>query len=324
VIPEIHSIKEGTMKNALKLLTLFSVVMSFALPLSALAVEEIHFGTSAVGGIYYQIGMPMCQVINKYLGAEYHATAETTIGSVENIRLLGQGKIQLGLTVPFMAANAVNGAKPFEEKIPLRTVMRTIPVCNLFVVMANSSIKSVSDLKGKRVNLGQPGGLDQNSLAILQAYGITIKDIKPSVQGVGAGVDALKDGKMDAVITTIPLINQLKATHDIRILWVDEPSIDKMIAAQPAYGKWQMPAGMIKDLNEPKWVPDFASALITTEKAKPEFVFKVAKVLVEHLNELREMFPEYKNLSKEMAALALGAPLHDGSVKYFKEAGLLK
>ena len=312
------------MKKGLSLFLFCLAVLFVAHSASAAAVEEIHFGTSAVGGIYYQIGMPMCQVINKYLGNEYHATAETTIGSVENIRLLGQGKIQLGITLPFMAANAVKGVKPFEEKIPLRIVMRTIPVCNLFVVMANSNIKSVSDLKGKRVNLGQPGGLDQNSLAILQAYGITIKDIKPSVQGVGAGVDALKDGKMDAVITTIPLINQLKATHDIRILWVDEPYIDKMLTAQPAYGKWQMPAGMIKDLNEPKWVPDFASALATTEKAKPEFVYKIAKVLVEHLNELREMFPEYKNLSKEMAALALGAPLHDGSAKYFKEAGLLK
>jgi len=312
------------MKRALNIFVFFFAAMFLAMPTLATAVEEIHFGTSAVGGIYYQIGMPMCQIINKYLGNEYHATAETTIGSVENIRLLSQGKIQLGLTVPFMAANAVKGVKPFEEKIPLRTVMRTIPVCNLFVVMANSNIKSVSDLKGKRVNLGQPGGLDQNSLAILQAYGITIKDIKPSVQGVGAGADALKDGKMDAVITTIPLINQLKATHDIRILWVDEPYIDKIIAAQPAYGKWQMPAGMVKDINEPKWVPDFASALVTTEKAKPEFVYKVTKALVEHLNELREMFPEYRNLTKEMAAQALGAPLHEGSVKYFKEIGVLK
>jgi TRAP transporter TAXI family solute receptor len=316
--------KEGTMKIGRALVASLSVVVLLALPISALAVEEIHFGTSAVGGIYYQIGMPMCQVINKYLGKDYHSTAETTIGTVENIRLLGQGKIQLGLAVPFMVANAVKGVKPFEEKIPLRTVIRTIPVINLFVVMANSDIKTVSDLKGKRVNLGQPGGLDQNSLAILQAYGITMKDARTSVQGIGAGVDALKDGKMDAVITTIPLINQLKATHDIRILWVDEAHIDKMLAAQPGYGKWLMPAGSIKDVNEPKWVPDFASCLVTLDNAKPEFVYRMTKVLVEHLDELREMFPEYKNLSKEMTAQALGAPLHEGSAKYLKEAGLVK
>ena len=312
------------MKKGRALFASLSVVVFLALPVAARAVEEIHFGTSAVGGIYYQIGMPMCQVINKYLGKEYHATAETTIGTVENLRLLGQGKIQLGLAVPFMVANAVKGVKPFEEKIPLRTVIRTIPVVNLFVVLANSNIKTVSDLKGKRVNLGQPGGLDQNSLAILQAYGITMKDARTSVQGIGAGVDALKDGKMDAVITTIPLINQLKATHDIRILWVDEPHIDKMLAAQPAYGKWRMPAGSIKDVNEPKWVPDFASCLVTLDKAKPDFVYKMTKVLVEHLDELREMFPEYKNLSKEMTAQALGTSLHEGSAKYLKEAGLLK
>jgi len=312
------------MKKILSVCVLFLVATVFAQPLAAFAVEEIHFGTSTVGGIYYQIGMPMCQVINKYLGNEYHATAETTIGSVENIRLLGQGKIQLGLGLPFMAANAIKGAQPFGEKIALRTVMRTIPVNNLFVVLANSDIKTMNDLRGKRVNLGQPGGLDRNSLALLQAYGITIKDIKASVQGVGAGVDALKDGKMDAVITTIPLINQLKATHDIRILWVDETHLDKIIAAQPAYSKWQMPLGMIKDVNEPKWVPDFGSALFTVEGSKPDFVYKIAKVLIEHLNELQEMFPQYRSLTKEMAAQALGAPLHEGSVKYFKEIAILK
>ncbi|MBP1697452.1 MAG: transporter solute receptor, family [Deltaproteobacteria bacterium] len=312
------------MKKIPDVFVLFFLAMFLGLPVSALAVEEIHFGTSTVGGIYYQIGMPMCQVINKYLAAEYHATAETTIGSVENIRLLGQGKIQLGLALPLMAANAMNGAKPFNEKIPLRMVMRTIPVVNLFVVMANSNIKTIDDLKGKRVNLGQPGGLDQNSLATLQAYGLTIKDIKPSVLGVGAGVDALKDGKMDAVITTIPLINQLKATHEIRVLWVDEPHIQKIISAQPAYGKWLMPPGQIKDLKEQKWVPDFGSALFTSESAKPEFVYKVTKALLDHKNELEEMFVQYKTLSKEMAAQALGAPLHDGSVKYFQEIGILK
>ena len=102
--------------------------------------------------------------------------------------------------------------------------------------MADSGIKTHEDLKGKRVNLGQPGGLDQNSLNLLAAYGMTIKDIKPSVQGVGAGVDALKDGKFDAVITTIPLINQLLATHKITILWPDEAHIDKMVKRHPAMG----------------------------------------------------------------------------------------
>jgi TRAP transporter TAXI family solute receptor len=312
------------MKKSLSVFVFFLLATFLALPMSVLAVEEIHFGTSAVGGIYYQIGMPMCQLINKYLGKDYHATAETTIGSVENVRLLGQGKIQLGLALPLMAANALKGGKPFEQKIPVRTVIRTIPVCNLFVAMSSSDIKTVNDLKGKRVNLGQPGGLDQNSIAILRAYGMTIKEIKASVQGIGASVDALKDGKMDAIITTIPVINQLKATHDIRILWVDEPHIEKIIAAQPAYGKWQMPPGMIKDVNEPKWLPDFASALFTVEGSKPEFTYKITKVFMEHLNELQEMFPQYKTLTKEMAAQALGAPLHEGSIRYFKEIGILK
>lgn len=305
------------------IIAVFSMCLILS-PLSiSMAAQEIHFGTSTVGGIYYSIGVPITQVLNKYM-PEIHVTPEITNGSTENIRLLDQGKLELGLSVPYKTVDAMNGKPPFERKIPVRTVMRTIPVVNLFVVLANSDIKSHEALKGKRVNLGQPGGLDENALGILEAYGLTKNDIKWSVIGVAQGVDALKDGKMDAVITTIPLINQLKATHEIRILWPDEAHLDKMMAKVLGWGKWLMPPGNIKGVDKPVYVPDFGSQLTCLENASPELIYKITKNLMEHLGELQGMFAQYKDLTKEMAATSLGVPFHPGAAKYFKEAGLIK
>ena len=150
-----------------------------------------------------------------------------------------------------------------------------------------------------------------------------MKDIKPSVQGVGAGVDALKDGKFDAVITTLPLINQLQATHEIRVLWPDEAHIDKL-AAMPGYGKWLMPAGKVKGLDKPIPTPDFGCTLSCSEGMDPALVYKITKALVEHLDELKAMFAEYEYVTKEWAANTMGVPHHPGAAKYFKEAGLVK
>ena len=131
----------------------------------SMAAQEIHLATSTVGGIYYMLGVPISQVLNKYM-PEIHVTPEIGTGTVENLRLLGQKKVELGITLPSKGIEAINGTGTFTEKLPIRTLMRLTPVVNLFVVMADSPIRTHEDLKGKRVNLGQPGGLDQNSLTI--------------------------------------------------------------------------------------------------------------------------------------------------------------
>ena len=142
--------------------------------------------------------------------------------------------------------------------------------------------------------------------------------------GVGKAVDALKDGKFDAVIVTVPLCNQLLATHKINIIWPDEAHLDKLVKATPGYGKWLMPAGTIKGIDEPKWVPDFGCTLSCTEKMDSALVYKMTKALVEHLDELTAMFSEYRHVNKEWAANSMGVPHHPGAAKYYKEAGLIK
>jgi uncharacterized protein len=311
------------MKLRTLIMTVFLTCLVFSPFSTSMATQELSLGTSAVGGIYYTLGVPITQVVNKQIPG-IHVTPEITIGTVENLRLLGQEKIQLGITLPLMAIKALNGEDPFKEKTPVRTVMRLTPVVNVFVALTGSGIKTHEDLKGKRVNLGQPGGLDQNSINLLATYGLTLKDIRPSVQGIGAGADALKDGKFDAVITTIPLINQLKATHDITILWPDEAHIDKLVANVPAYGKWLMPPGTVTGVDKPLYTPDFGTQLSCHVNADPDLIYKITKALMENLNDLTAMFSQYRYVTKEWAATTLGIPHHPGALKYYREAGLIK
>ncbi|MBN1106401.1 MAG: TAXI family TRAP transporter solute-binding subunit [Deltaproteobacteria bacterium] len=289
----------------------------------SMAAQELHLGTSTVGGIYYNLGVPISQVLNKYIPG-IHVTPEITLGTVENLRLMGQGKMELGITLSFMAVQASKGIGTFKEKVPNRTVMHLSPLVNFFMALESSGIKTHNDLKGKRVNLGQPGGLDRNSKNLLAAHGMTDRDIKPSVQGIGAGVDALKDGKFDAVIVTVPLANQLLATHKATIIWPEEAALDKMVKATPGYGKWLMPAGTVKGVDQARYVPDFGVTLSVVEKMDADLVYKMTKALVEHLDELKAMFSEYRHVTKEWAANDMGVPHHPGAAKYYKEAGLLK
>ena len=287
------------------------------------AAQEIHLGTSPVGGLGYGAGVCLAQVINKYL-PEYHVTAEITGGTLENVRIMGERKIEMAITTPYLTLQAINGEGKFKEKIPLRTIIRALPLTNQYMVLASSDIKTHEDLKGKRVNIGHPGGADINGLAILDAYGVTKEDIKVSVLGIGKAVDAVKDGKLDAATATPQLINQAMATHKIRVLWPDEAHVEIMMKRHPTFGKWLMPAGFVKGLEKDTWVPDFGFQLTCREDIDPVIIYKIAKTLVEHLDDLTAMLSQFSVVTKEWAGSSLGIPFHPGAVKYFKEIGVMK
>lgn len=290
---------------------------------SVMGAQELHLGTSPVGGAGYGAGVCLSQLINKYL-PEIHVTAEITGGTLENLRVMGEKKMEMAITTPYLTLQAINGAPPFKEKTPIRSILRAIPLTNEYIVMESSGIKTTEDLKGKRVNIGHPGGADINGLALLDAYGLTKNDVKVSVLGIGAGVDALKDGKVDAASATPELMNQAMATHKIRILWPDEAHIAIMMKRYSTYGKWLMPANFVKGVDQPKWVVDFGFQLSCRDDIDPALVYKITKVLVEHADELKAMYAPFAPLNKEWAASSLGIPLHPGAAKYYKETGAIK
>ncbi len=303
------------------LLTMLVILMG---AFSAQAVTQLHMGTASVGGTYYSVGLALAQCLNKSL-PEVNVTAEITAGTVENLRLLDDRKIHLAIIAPQHAYQAYRGDSPWKKKIDFNIVIRLIPNSNSFVALSGSGIKSISDLKGKRVNMGPAGGgLEPNAKSILETYGLTYKDITPVFFGIGAGVDALKDKKVDAAITTIPLVHELQATTKIDILFMEEKMIDAMIVKHPYYGKQRIPGNTFKEVPHEVVVPDFGMQLAARSDADSELIYKLTKALMENLKCLGETYAPMKSLNPEWAATKLGNPYHLGAIKYFKEKKVWK
>lgn len=303
----------------MKILSVLFLSLVFLGATSAQAVTQLHMGTASVGGTFHSVGLALAQCLNKFL-PEVNVTAEITAGTIENLRLLDDRKIQLAVITPQVGYQALIGEPPWKKKIELAILMRLIPNSNNYVVLSGSGFKSISDLKGKRVNVGPAGGgLEPNAKAILEAYGLTYKDLTPVFLGIGAGAEALKDRKVDAAITTIPIIHELQATTKIDLLFIEEKIIDAMIAKHPYYGKQRIPANTFKDIPYEVIVPDFGMQLAVRRDADPELVYKLTKTLIENLKCLGEAYAPMKMMTPEWAASKLANPFHPGAIQYFKE-----
>jgi hypothetical protein len=303
------------------LLTMVIVLMG---AFSAQAVTQLHMGTASVGGTFHSAGLAVAQCLNKFL-PEVNVTAEITAGTIENLRLLDDRKIQLAVVTPQVAFQALKGDPPWKKKIEFSILMRLIPNSNSYVVLSGSGIKSLSDLKGKRVNVGPAGGgLEPNAKAILEAYGLTYKDLTPLFLGIGAGADALKDRKVDAAITTTPIIHELQATAKIDILFMEEKVLDAMIAKHPYYGKQRIPAHTFKEVSQDMIVPDFGMQLAVRNDTDPELIYRLTKTLMENVKSLGEAYGPMKMITPDWAATKLANPYHPGAIKYFKEKKVWK
>jgi TRAP transporter TAXI family solute receptor len=299
----------------------FLLAMVFVLTgaFSAQAVTQLHLGTASVGGTFHSVGLALAQCLNKFL-PEVNVTAEITAGTIENLRLLDDRKIQLAVITPQVGYQALMGEAPWKKKMDFKILLRLIPNSNSYVALSGAGIKNIAQLKGKRVNVGPAGGgLEPNAKAILEAYGLTYKDLTPLFLSIGAGAEALKDRKVDACITTIPIIHELQATTKIDILFMEEKVIDVMIAKHPYYGKQRIAANTFKDVPHEVIVPDFGMQLAVRSDADPELVYKLTKTIIENSKCLGENYTPLKMMTPEWAASKLANPYHPGAIKYFRE-----
>jgi TRAP transporter TAXI family solute receptor len=209
---------------------------------AALAQQKtIAIGTGGTGGVYYPLGGGMANVISKNLPG-FQATAEVTGGSVDNLKLIGTGQSELGLSMADAALDAVNGVDKFKgNKIPIRTLMVLYPNRMHVVSIEGTGINKMSDLKGKRVSNGSPGSATEvMAFRVIEAAGLDKdKDMKRERLGVAESVNALKDKKIDAFVWVGGLptaaVTDLGATPGVKIKLVDHSDVvDKMNAK---YGK---------------------------------------------------------------------------------------
>lgn len=284
----------------------------------------INIGTGGTAGTYYPIGGAMAEILNKDIKG-MNASAQSTGASVANINMLKDGSIDLAIVQNDITYYAVNGTEMFADKKvdTLKGIATLYPETCQFVTLEASSIKSIADLKGKRVAVGAAGsGAEANARQILEAYGITYNNIDAQYLSFSEGASALKDGNVDAAFLTAGYptasVQDIASQNPVALLPIDDDKAEALINKYPFYTKTTIPAGTYGFANETKTVSVMAM-LVANDKVDDTLGYDIAKALFSNLDRLQASHSVGKLITKEGALKGMPIPMNVGAEKYFKE-----
>jgi hypothetical protein len=309
---------------------LVAVVAAVGLTLAAHAAEFINVLTGGTSGVYYPMGVALSQVYGKAL-PDAKVSVQATKASAENLNLLQAGRGEVAFTLGDSLSDAWKGdaeagfATPLKK---LRGIAGIYPNYIQIVASAESGIKSLADLKGKRVSVGAPkSGTELNARAVLKAAGLTYKDLaKVEYLPFGESVELMKNRQLDVTLQSAGL--GVSALRDLasamKIVVVEIPPAVVAKIGDAAYQPALIPAGTYE--SQTTDVPAIAiqNFLVTHEGVPADTVYKLTKAMWENLPALVAAHSAGKAIKKENALAGMAVPLHPGAEKYYREIGLLK
>ena len=293
--------------------------------------QEIAISTASAGGAWYPIGAGMAEVIRKSVPG-VQARVQTTGGGVENVKLVNDGKTEIGITISYLAYNGYHGVDPYKNKMQnIRTLCSGLSTGVMQVVVpAGSNIKSLADLKGKKVAVGPAGGGALTVLNdIFQEYGFKMSNITSSYVSYDEGVTMMTDGHIDAAVVyaalPTPAVKTLSTgPHSFRMLDLEENIQKRLLSKYPYYVPIKIPKDMYGTGSDIR-VVGTPNIVIVYSKLSEELVYKLTKAFFEpkNLEIIHSSHPSAKALNLERAAVA-AVPLHPGCEKFYREKGVLK
>lgn len=308
------------------------VCLGMAIQASAEKRSFLTLASGSPGGVYYPLGGGMAVAIEKTV-PDLRCAAESTGASVENCRLVGSGDSDMGMVMGSVAYNALNGQKPFEKKFELTALFQMYPAPEHIVTTKTSGIKSISDLKGKKISIDVPGsGCATMASVILKEAGFNLeKDLTIANLSQTESVQALKDGVVDAVFFNFAYpasaVMDLASTREIVLVPVAEDLADKIIKKHPYYLKIKIPAKTYGGVDDDILCLGDSNVLIANKKMKEDVAYKVVKAIFTNVKEGKYALVNIHPIAAQITpANAVNSPiaLHPGAKKYFKEVGALK
>ena len=285
----------------------------------------LNIGTGGTAGTYYPIGGAMAEILNKDIQG-MNASAQSTGASVANINMLKDGSVDLAIVQNDITYYAANGVEMFKDKKVdgLKGIATLYPETCQAVTLDSSGIKSIADLKGKKVAVGAAGsGVEANARQIMEAYGITYNDIQVQYLSFAEAANALKDGNIDAAFLTAgyptSAIQDIASQHKVRLLPVEADKADALIAKYPFYTKTVIPAGTYAGFNEEVPAVSVMAMLVANDKVDDKLGFALTKALFSNLDRLHAAHAAAKAIVKEKAMEGMSLPMNAGAEKFFKE-----
>lgn len=296
--------------------------------------QFVTIGTGGVTGVYYPTGGAICRLVNQ--GRKEHGircSVESTGGSVYNINTIRAGELDMGVAQSDWQYHAYNGTSKFEKAGPfkkLRAVFSVHPEPFTVVARKDAKVKNFKDLKGKRVNVGNPGsGQRATTEVLLDAMGWTMDDfsltseLKASEQS-----KALCDNKIDAMVYVVGhpsgAIKEATTSCDSVLVKVKGKDVRDLIKDNSFYRKATIPGGMYSGNKKDVDTFGVGATFVSSADVPDDVIYHIVKAVFENFDSFKKFHPAFANLKKEeMVKDSLSAPLHPGAEKYYKEAGLL-
>jgi TRAP transporter TAXI family solute receptor len=324
------------MKKLLFVVLALAVAVTMT-PLSSFAAPTyVTIGTGGVTGVYYPTGGAIAKMVNKKR-KEYNlrATVESTGGSVFNVNAIAAGDLEFGVVQSDRQFQAYNGQADWEGAPvkKLRAVFSIHPESVTIVANAGKNIKTVADLKGKIVNIGNPGsGQRGNAMDLFEAAGIDIeKDLKAEGMKAAESASMLQDGRIDAFFYTVGHPNgsvKEAVSGATKVNFVEIPGdvVKKLTDKFSYYAPAEIPVDQYAGVTNTADASTFGvkATLCSSADVPDDAVYAITKEVFENFDEFKTLHPAFAKLTKESMLQGLSAPLHPGAIRYYKEAGLMK
>jgi hypothetical protein len=286
--------------------------------------QFINIATGGTAGTYYPIGGAIAEVLNKN---GMNASAQSTGASVANINMLKDKQVELAIVQNDITYYAVNGEEMFKEggKVEnLKGIASLYPETCQFVVREDSGIKSITDLKGKRVAVGAAGsGAEANARQILEAYGLTYNEVDEQFLSFAEGSYALKDGTVDAAFVTAGYptasVQDIASQNKIRLLPVGEEQVKKLSEKYPFYTKTTVPAGTYQGFDQEVETVSVMAILVANDKIDAALGEKLTKAIFDNLDKIAAAHSAAKSITKEGALKGMDfITMNEGATKVLK------
>ena len=299
----------------------------------AVAQEKfVTIGTGGQTGVYYVVGQSICRLLNRNSNEHnIRCNAPSSGGSVANVNAIRGGEMDMGVVQSDIQYKAYKGEQNFEEAGPFEE-MRAIFALHgeplTVVSRRDANITDVKDLKGKRVNIGNPGSGQRDTMeVVMQQLGWTRDDFAMvSELDAAEQAAALGDNNVDAMVYVAGhpngSIQEATTTVDAVLVSVDGEEIDQLIKDRPYYAKAVIPGGLYRGNDEDVETFGVRATLVTSADTPDEVVYQTVKSVFDNFDRFKRLHPAFANLKpEEMISQGLSVPLHEGAVKYYKERG---
>ncbi|WP_374273219.1 TAXI family TRAP transporter solute-binding subunit [Paenirhodobacter enshiensis] len=333
----------------LSLRTLAGAVLAVGMMAQGALAQEMHFfriGTGGTAGTYYPIGGLIANAISNPPGSRpcdqggscgvpgLIATAVASNGSVGNVNAIAGGSLEAGFSQSDVAYWAQTGTGLWDGKTPvekLRLIANLYPESIHLIARKDAGIKTVADLKGKKVSLDEPGsGTLVDAKIILSAFGLSEKDVKPEYLKPDQAADRMRDGAMDAFFFVggypAGAIAELASQHDVTIVPIAGPEIDKLRKDYSFFADDMIPAGTYKGQTADVPTISVGAQLVTSADQPDALVYEIVKALFNPNTQklLAAGHVKGKMITLDNAVKGAGIPFHAGAEKFYKEAGKLQ